>query len=332
MSKTVLGTMTFGATSGGPTSEEDSCSMMATFLQGGSHIELDTAFMYEQGESERIIGRFLQKQPGLPVFIATKANPWEESGKSLSPESIRFQLTSSLKNLQRENVDLFYLHGPDYNTPIEQTLSAVNELHKEGKFKELGLSNFAAWQVTNIVHICRKNGWIVPTVYQGMYNAITRNVEEELFQALREFGIRFYAFNPLAGGLLSGRYRDFEEKPSEGRFSTRPHYLARYWKKEVFDGINMIIKECEKHNISLAEASFRWMTSHSLLETSKGDGIIIGASKRSHYDDNMRMCADRTPLPQEIVDAFDKAWKITKADSPMYFKPKPKGGASNKLQ
>jgi len=113
-------------------------------------------------------------------------------------------------------VQIFYLHAPDNNTPIEETLKEVNNLHKEGKFDELGLSNYAAysslpskllfaltcafsWQVVDICHLCERNGWIKPTVYQGMYNVITRSIEAELFVAIRKFGLRFYVFNPLAG-------------------------------------------------------------------------------------------------------------------------------------
>jgi len=142
-------------------------------------------------------------------------------------------------------------------------LKTINELHKEGKVKELGLSNYSSWQVVDIVRICQQNNYILPTVYQGMYNAITRDVERELFPALRKFKIRFYAFNPLAGGLLSGKYHNMEEKPSEGRFALKPMYLDRYWKKSYFDALDIIKKSCDKHGISIAEASFQWLTSHS---------------------------------------------------------------------
>eukprot|EP01114_Cavostelium_apophysatum_P002559 TRINITY_DN12279_c0_g1_i1.p1 TRINITY_DN12279_c0_g1~~TRINITY_DN12279_c0_g1_i1.p1 ORF type:complete len:330 (+),score=33.47 TRINITY_DN12279_c0_g1_i1:92-1081(+) len=329
MQKIILGTMTFGAPE---TDERVSHSMMKTFLEELHLTHLDTAFLYEKGESENIIGRYLKQRPSDSVFVATKANPWAESGKSLTPDSVRNQLNTSLERLQRDSVDLFYLHGPDYETPIEDTLRAVNELHQEGKFKELGLSNFASWQVMNIVRICQMNGWLTPTVYQGMYNAITRNVEEELFPALSEFGLRFYAFNPLAGGLLTGRYLSVEEQPTDGRFSLKPHYKERYWKKEVFAGLTEIHKACEKYGLNMTEASFRWLTSHSLLDSAKGDGIIIGASKISHFHDNVKFCQNTEALPEEIVTAFEQAYKVGKSESPLYFKPKPSPGQQNKMK
>ena len=98
----------------------------------------------------------------------------------------------------------FYLHAPDHETPLAETLKACDELHKSGKFKELGLSNYAAWQVSEVMNLCKSNNWVKPTVYQGMYSAITRAVEAELFPCLRYYGIRFYAFSPLGGGILTG--------------------------------------------------------------------------------------------------------------------------------
>ena len=93
---------------------------------------------------------------------------------------------------------MWYLHGPDRTTPYEVTLKAVDELYREGKFKRFGISNYMSWEVAEIVCICRANGYIQPTAYQGIYNAIHRKAEPELFPCLRKFGIAFYEFNPRA--------------------------------------------------------------------------------------------------------------------------------------
>ncbi|XP_020622286.1 aflatoxin B1 aldehyde reductase member 2-like [Orbicella faveolata] len=110
--------------------------------------------------------------PIFPVFLATKANPW--SGEGLKYDRVLEQLNISLKRLKRDSVDLFYLHAPDHNTPIEETLKAVNHLYKEGKFKYFGISNYASWEVTEIYYLCKMNNYPLPTVYQGMYNPVTR--------------------------------------------------------------------------------------------------------------------------------------------------------------
>uniref|UniRef100_A0A8C6ZHH6 Aflatoxin B1 aldehyde reductase member 2-like n=1 Tax=Nothoprocta perdicaria TaxID=30464 RepID=A0A8C6ZHH6_NOTPE len=209
---TVLGAMEMGRRAG----PELSAALLRAYVARG-HRLLDTAAMYADGGSERILGSLLAGG-GAPVEIATKANPW--GGNTLKPESLRSQLESSLERLGRKSVELFYLHAPDHGTPVEETLRACNELHKEGKFKELGLSNYAAWEVAEICTICKHNNWVIPTVYQGMYNATTRQVETELFPCLRYFGLRFYAYNPLAGGLLTGKYK-YEDKDTSqppGRF------------------------------------------------------------------------------------------------------------------
>ncbi|OBS60049.1 hypothetical protein A6R68_08819, partial [Neotoma lepida] len=117
----------------------------------------------------------------------------------------------------------------------------------QGKFVELGLSNYASWEVAEICTLCKKNGWIMPTVYQGMYNATTRQVEKELLPCLRHFGLRFYAFNPLAGGLLTGRYKyqDKDSEQPESRFfgsQVSQMYMNRYWKEEHFKGIALVEK------------------------------------------------------------------------------------------
>ncbi|KAB0396721.1 hypothetical protein E2I00_019842, partial [Balaenoptera physalus] len=124
--------------------------------------------------------------------ITTKANPVGE--KSLKPHSLWSQLETSLKQLQCPRVDLFYLHLPDHGTPMEERLCACHQLHQEGKFVELGLSNYAAWEVAEICTPCKSNNWILPTVYQGMYNATTQQVETELFPCLRTEVLRLKPF------------------------------------------------------------------------------------------------------------------------------------------
>uniref|UniRef100_A0A3P9LCN3 Aldo-keto reductase family 7, member A3 (aflatoxin aldehyde reductase) n=1 Tax=Oryzias latipes TaxID=8090 RepID=A0A3P9LCN3_ORYLA len=316
---TLLGTMAFG----GRADEEQSREMVKTFL-GRGHKHLDTAFMYTDGKSEAIIGDMAL----LPkaVSIATKANPWD--GKTLKPESVRSQLETSLQRLRTDCVDLFYLHAPDHQNPIQDTLRACNELHKEGKFKELGLSNYASWEVAEIVCICRHNNWVVPTVYQGMYNATTRQVETELLPCLRYCGLRFYAYNPLAGGLLTGKYH-YEDKDGSqpaGRFfgnSWAAAYRDRYWKESQFQAIDLVLKALEtaygSEKPSLTSAAIRWMYHHSQLKGDFGDGVILGMSNIEQLKQNLD-AAEEGPLDQRVVDAFKDAWNLVSHDCPNYFR------------
>ncbi|XP_044301281.1 aflatoxin B1 aldehyde reductase member 2 [Varanus komodoensis] len=149
----------------GRRAERAACAAMLRAFLARGHCELDSAHMYAGGESERIVGALLAEEPPRQaVRVATKANPW--GGNTLKAAGVRSQLETSLQRLQMKSVDLFYLHAPDHGTPVEETLRACDELHKEGKFGELGLSNYAAWEVAEICSICRANSWLLPTVYQ----------------------------------------------------------------------------------------------------------------------------------------------------------------------
>ena len=151
-----------------------------------------------------------------------------------------------------------------------------------------------------------------------MYNAFTRDVERELFPCLRTFGLRFYAFNPLAGGILTGKYESHSQKPKTGRFKERPHYMNRFWKKSYFDAVVIVKKACEEAGIPIAEAAITWLRHHSKLGEEVGDGIIIGQSSLAHLESNINGF-DRGPLPDTVVKAFDAGWKLCKSDCPSYF-------------
>lgn len=322
--KLILGTMTFGESVFNPAVGE----FINTFLDAG-YDELDTAYVYNNGVCERLLGEALT-DINRPYKIATKVNP-RISGK-LDADAAYKQINESLQRMNVECVDTVFLHFPDPATPVTSVLSAMAELHNKGKFKELGLSNFPAWMVADVWHICDKHGWVKPTVYEGIYNPLTRKAEAELNDALNNFGMRFYAYNPLAGGLLSGRYTNFEDAPADGRFTHRPNYQSRYWKKSYFDAVSVIDTTAKKHGITCIEATYRWLVHHSMLNGNRGDAILIGASKIEHLKQNMATVKEG-PLPEDIVKAFEDAWQITKADSPEYFtlyKGKGSVGGENK--
>ena len=307
--KQILGTMTFGESVFSPEAEW----LLAAFFAAGGR-EIDTAYVYNEGECERILGRALEGNG--EVFIATKANP-RVTGR-LDGAACRMQVEESLARLKKKSVDLLYLHFPDPATPVASALDEVGRLYEEGKINALGLSNFPAWMVADAWHYCKQNGIVTPTVYEGMYNPLTRGAEAELDACLNAFSMRFYAYNPLAGGLLSGRYSAFTEEPGDGRFTHRPNYRKRYWKESYFAAIDILKKAVEEENVTLPEAVMRYLAHHSMLNGARGDGVIIGASKLSHLTDNMAALKGGE-LPQKVLDAFEAAWELCRADSPAYF-------------
>lgn len=306
----VLGTMTFGESVFSPDVEQ----YINTFLDNGFN-EFDTAYVYNEGQSEKLLGEVLPKLE-RPFRIASKVNP-RISGK-LDGEAAYKQVNESLERLGVDCLDIEYLHFPDPATPVESVLEAMSVLHQEGKFRELGLSNFPAWMVANVCNICEREGWVKPTVFQGIYNPLTRKAETELNDCLNYFGMRFYAYNPMAGGLLTGRYGKFEDAPTDGRFTHRPNYQGRYWKKSYFEAVDVIKSASEKHGITSIEATYRWLAYHSMLNGDRGDAILVGASKLDHMKQNID-AIKAGPLPDDVVDAFRKAWEISRVDSPEYF-------------
>jgi aflatoxin B1 aldehyde reductase len=311
----ILGTMQFGERLFG----KDAQDMIETFAEYG-YSELDTAYVYNEGESERLIGDALQNL-NRQFSIATKVNP-RITGR-LDKDAVLSQFSESLQRMKLSHVDILYLHFPDPNTPVESALEACAQLQQDGKFGELGLSNFPAWLVAETYNICKQRGWVLPTIYQGLYNPLSRHAERELNRALDYYGMRFYVYNPLAGGLMTDKYKDKEIKG--GRFTNRPNYQKRYWHDSYFDAIDEIKSVCEKYEINITEAAYRWLAYHSMLNPERGDGIIIGASRREQLIQNISY-VNKGGLPDDVVKALEDAWTVSKVDAPEYFtfyKPAP---------
>lgn len=309
------------------------CSAILDVFQQHGHNEIDTARFYGEGTSEEFLGELDWKSRGLVMDTKyyptvgqqmSKSNA-PEGGWRHTPEHLRENLLTSLKALKTEKVDMWYLHGPDRTTSYEVTLKAVNDLYKEGYFSRFAISNYMAWEVAQICEICEKNGWIKPSVYQGVYNALHRLVEPELFPCLRKYGMAFYNYNPLAGGYLTDRYhRDDTADTHESGSRFDPNrwqgkmYRSRYWNDAYFDALDLLRPVAKKHGLTEAECALRWMTHHSLLRRDKEDAVIIGASSVVHMESNM-VDLEKGPLPEEVVKALDEGWERCKGVSGKYW-------------
>lgn len=308
--KLILGTMQFGERVFG-----DDILQIITIFNNYGYSEIDTAYVYNSGLSEELIGKSFNTIDRSLFKIATKVNP-RVTGK-LDGEAVTKQLNESLERMGIDYVDILYLHFPDKNTPIEECLKVCNEYYKDGKILELGLSNFPSWLISEAYNICKKNNWILPTVYEGLYNVLSRKVENELIDAILYYGLRFYAYNPLAGGMLTDKYLDKTIK--EGRFSNRPNYQKRYWHNSYFEAVMLINKTAKKYNCTIAEIAYRWLAFHSTLKVDRGDSIIIGASSKSQLINNLESI-NNGPLENEILNVLDEAWNLCKNDAPDYYK------------
>lgn len=251
-------------------------------------------------------------------------------------------------------MDILYLHLPDRSVPFEETLEAINDLHSQGKFSYFGLSNFTAFEVAEVVITCKERGWVRPTIYQAIYNAISkypifhlcclvkrgdkrgdsaderaaRSIEPELVAACRRYGIDIVVYNPLAGGLFSGKYKKMEV-PTDGRFKSGSQqgdqYRTRYFRDVYFEALQLIEPVAKRHNLTLIETALRWVVYHSALKMTKesggNDGVIIGVSNLDQLKGNLADF-EKGPLPQEVVEVLDAAWKLCKADTPDYWQNK----------
>ena len=148
---------------------------------------------------------------------------------------------------------------------------------------------------------------------------VTRDVERELFPCLRRLSLRFVAYNPLAGGLLTGRYRRIEEVPAEGRFHAFRFYRDRYWSQAYFDALAAVRSACETEGVAMAAAGLRWIMHHSRMAGFEGDTVILGASTPAHLEANLAACA-AGPLPESLITAIDTAWAVAKPTCPAYFR------------
>jgi aflatoxin B1 aldehyde reductase len=210
-----------------------------------------------------------------------------------------------------------YFHAPDTKVPWEEQLAATNELYKQGVFKRLGLSNFTAEQVQEVYDISKKNGYPLPTVYQGNYNAVARASEDLLFPTLRNLGIAFYAYSPIAGGFLAKTRQQIED--GAGRFDMSTMlgqlYIGLYKKSSLLDALDSWNKIADDCRLAKAELAYRWVAYHSILSSEKGDGIIFGAHKIAHLTQTISYLR-AGPLPTDIAEKIDGLWEVIKDEAP----------------
>ena len=314
----IFGTMTLGYRGYGARVHDAATAdaMLGTFLEFG-HDQIDTCHGYGDGSCEQMLGDLRAAER---FGIATRFLPGNFRGHE--PENLKRVFKESLARLKTGKVKILYLVTRDSATPIESTLSAVQELHDEGLFEEFGVSNFSAWQVAEASEIAARHGWIRPSVYQGMYNAITRAVEPELFKCLGNYGIRFHAYNPLAGGAFSKSFGASHAVAAGSRFDIShvqgKLYRERYWNDAYLDALAEIHRSCEGHGLDAVSVALRWLIHHSQLNAERNDGVIIGASSVEHLQHNLTAVTEG-PLPTDVLTAIDDAALKAQPKWPPYF-------------
>jgi len=309
VSRLSFGTLTFGSSmdESAATQTVDRC------IDAGINF-FDTANVYNQGAAETLLGKALSGRR-QKVIVATKAGfktgvGHDEAG--LSRSALHNSLEASLGRLQTDYVDLYYLHLPDYAVPIEETLAAMDEAVRAGKVRYPAVSNYAAWQVCEILWIAEKNRFQPPCVSQPMYNVLTRGIEEEYLPFCKRFNIAVVPYNPLAGGLLTGKQCKLRGPIPGTRFDGNKLYLDRYWHDDYFAAVEELAGIAREAGKTLVELAFQW-----LLNQAQVDSIILGASSLEQLNENLQACRT-VALDEALLARCDEVWKRLRGITPKY--------------
>ncbi|MDQ2949284.1 MAG: aldo/keto reductase [Acidobacteriota bacterium] len=308
VSRICFGTMTFG----GQTDEANAGRMVDRCLDEGINF-FDTANAYTGGKSEEICGRVLRGRRDRVVLASKVANKVGEGPdlKGLSRAAIMRAIDDSLRRLSTDYLDIYYLHLPDYEVPIDESLQAMDDLVKQGKVRYVASSNYSGWQVVEMLCIAEKRGWGRASITQPMYNLIARGIEQEYLPMCKHFGISTVVYNPLAGGLLTGKQQS--QAPLAGsRFDQNKMYLDRYWHDADFAAVEELKQIASKAGRSLVSLALNWIYRHTAA-----DCIILGASRLEHLDENLKVLGDG-PLDQATLDGCDQVWLKLRGPTPKY--------------
>jgi aryl-alcohol dehydrogenase-like predicted oxidoreductase len=296
----VLGAMNFGKRTPAPESER----IVRRALERGI-LYYDTANSYNEGESEKILGRALGRDRSK-VVVSTKAgigvDPKKREG--LSPDAMERALTASLERMGADATDIYYLHIPDRSTPIEKTLEGMRALVASGRVRAWGICNYASWEILEMNRIAASIGLGAPIATQLLYSVVHRELEVEYFRYARAFPIHTMAYNALAGGLLTGRHK-LEGDPERGsRFDKNAMYQRRYWTQEMFSRVEQLRAVAEAEGCSLVQLAYAWVASRSDV-----DSILVGPATVQHLDDAFEAIARPvSPGASKRLDQLARDW------------------------
>ncbi len=293
-----LGAMTFGEDLGGGfgASVPDSEAILAHYLEQGGNF-IDTANIYTSGHSEKIIGDFFEQSQGKRdrAVIATKfyCNLFagDPNGGGAGRKAIVAQCEESLRRLQTDYIDLYYIHNWDRFTPIEETMRAMDDLVKSGKVRYLGISDAPAWKVAQAQVMAHFRGWNPLIALQIEYSLMQRTVEGELTPMAEELGLGVLPWGPLKGGALSGKYTRSNGAKMPGLRGARAgEFTAKQY--DIIDVVGKIAAEC---NTTSSTVALAWLKSQSSVQST-----IIGARTLEQLDANLK-ALDLTLTPEQMA-------------------------------
>ncbi len=296
VSELCLGTMNFG----NPTDESTSLKIIDKFINEGGNF-IDTANVYNHGVSEEIVGKALKGRRDS-IVLATKVHgkmgPGPNDGGN-GKKHILKEVENSLKRLNTDYIDLYWIHRPDPSTPIEETLEALDYLVQKGYVRFVGTSTFPAWQIVEALWISDKRNLVKFCAEQPPYSIIERQVENRILPMCEHFGLGVVSWSPLAGGWLAGRYKRGKSAPQDSRAAQHPEWkdmiVEAKSAEQRFDIIEEIEKFAQKMNTSMAALSLAWVMSNPVITSP-----IIGPKTIEHLNDYLKA------IDLEVPDEFKR--------------------------
>lgn len=302
VSEICLGTMTYG----NRVNQAEAIKITEKAMAAGVNF-FDTAdFTYNEGRSEEFLGKALRGKRHSAV-LATKVAQSTGPGvndEGLSRKHIMQGVEESLRRLGTDYIDIYYAHMPDPATPVEETLRAMDDLVHQGKVRYIACSNFHAWQLCKALWVSEVHDLARFDCIQPPYNLLTRDIEPELLPLCASEGIGVCVYNPLAGGLLTGKH-DPEKPPSRGtRFTLEGSgevYCKRYWLTSNFEAVSKVKQIAQNHGCSLPQFALAWILGNKTITSA-----ICGITSLAQLEENLR--AIEIELSEEELTACDEVW------------------------
>ncbi len=287
VSEICLGTMTFGH----GTDEKESAAMVARALDLGVNF-FDTANSYADAQSERLLGKALSGRRDRAVVATKFYNPMgggpNDSG--MSRYHIMNAIDASLKRLDMDHVDIYYIHHVDQQTPLDEMLGALDDLVHAGKVRYIACSNYEAWRLMDALWTSDANGLSRFICYQPQYSLVVRDIEVEIVPACARTGLGVVTWSPLAGGFLSGKYAPGERSKHGTRSEQKWAYPDAYFAPNADDILATLLDVADSLGKTPAETALRWILERPVITS-----VIVGARTVDQFDANVRASAWRMP-------------------------------------
>jgi aryl-alcohol dehydrogenase-like predicted oxidoreductase len=311
VSELCLGTMTYGGSKGIWENiaglQQPAVDEQVKFAVEAGINFIDTANVYSLGKSEMLLGQAL-KTLALPreqLIIATKSTGAMDetpNGRGQSRHHLFNAVDASLKRLQLDYIDLYQFHGFDPLTPFEESLSALNDLVRSGKVRYIGLCNMAAWQIMKSLGVSQQNGFAKFVSVQAYYTIAGRDLEREIVPLLQDQKLGLMVWSPLAGGLLSGKYKAADDKGPAGARRTTFDFPP-VDRQRAFHCVDTMRPIAERHQVSVAQIALAWILSKPFVST-----VIIGAKSMEQLRDNI--ASTRVRLTDDEIKSLDEASQL----------------------